>query len=121
MWKIFMKKPKISLEVSVEEHAELVAESETKGISLSKVVRDRLFPEAPAKPAAKAQVIRRHPCTYNNPVTPTNFSSRDSQGTCMHRQQVGRPCFWAPSAAKNCNLYEAYVVIRTRPGALTTT
>lgn len=130
-----MSNPKISVAVTPEQETQLKLEANAKGKSLSDHVRDQLFPGeagatgsvlledapptavpvplAPVRPEA-LKVLPvvphgRHACLHLRPlVFAQNYGPKDSQGTCGHQEQRGRPCFWASTVAKNCQKFEAY-------------
>lgn len=49
-----------------------------------------------------------HPCMHLLKVAPRNMTGQ-CQGTCRHRDQDGRACFWTPTAAMQCPKFEAVI------------
>ena len=47
-----------------------------------------------------------HGCVHLSAVVPSNMRGQ-CQGTCNNSSQRGRVCFWTPTTARNCPLYEA--------------
>jgi hypothetical protein len=47
-----------------------------------------------------------HGCVHLSPVVPSNMRGQ-CQGTCNNSSQRGRVCFWTPTTARNCPLFEA--------------
>lgn len=45
-----------------------------------------------------------HPCRHLDPTLPVNMTANMCQGVCAKRKPgwTGRPCYWAPQAAKQC-------------------
>ncbi len=109
-----MKKPKISLEITQEQHDQLSGECTARDISLSDLVRERLFETKPAAPVAVAPAkpiavtAHRHPCLHLDPAIPQNYSATDCKGSC--RVQSGRPCFWGPAQAQGCDKFRSFLV-----------
>lgn len=115
MFRWLMKKPKISLEITPEQDEALKAECTARGISLSDLVRERLFEKkevAPPTPPAVATPTARHPCLHLDPSIPQNYTARDCKGTCRSPAQYGRPCFWASAQAPNCDKFVPLIVRR---------
>jgi hypothetical protein len=72
---------------------------------------DEIFggPVLPLPPERKyMDRISGHPCRHLNPTIPANFTANECQGVCKSTKVGfnGRPCFWAPLAAKNCDGFE---------------
>lgn len=48
--------------------------------------------------------VSKHPCLHLGPAS--SQMKGQSQGTCNHREQRGRTCFWSPATASGCMMYE---------------
>jgi len=46
-----------------------------------------------------------HPCVHLSGVVPHHLKGQ-CQGTCNQQQQRGKPCFWAPTTARSCQMFE---------------
>jgi len=57
-------------------------------------------PRLEAAPAAPTL----HPCGSLDKEQLRHYAGQ-SEGTCRHRKQDGRPCFFGAGAARQCNLY----------------
>lgn len=58
-----------------------------------------------------------HPCMHLSDRIPGHLRGQ-CQGTCSHRDQEGRICYWTPTTASNCPLFElkaAHRVAGRRP------
>ncbi len=49
-----------------------------------------------------------HPCVHLSPQVPTNLRGQ-CQGTCRNTTQRGRVCYWPPTSARNCPVFESKV------------
>jgi hypothetical protein len=47
-----------------------------------------------------------HPCAHLTSKIPSNMRGQ-CQGSCNHTQQPGRVCYWTPTTARSCPLFEA--------------
>lgn len=46
-----------------------------------------------------------HPCIHLG-AAPSHLRGQ-CQGTCQHRDQTGRICYWPPASARNCMLFDS--------------
>ena len=56
-----------------------------------------------------------HPCMHLSIAVPGHLRGQ-CQGVCQHRAQTGRACFWTPTTAHSCPVFEPRVAHR-KPGA----
>lgn len=47
-----------------------------------------------------------HPCIHLTEVVGPSHLQGQCQGACNQTSQRGRPCFWTPTTARNCGVYE---------------
>jgi len=52
--------------------------------------------------------ISGHPCRLLDPRLPINLTPSECQGTCTSRKTgwAGKPCYWGPLAAKECDGFQ---------------
>jgi len=82
------------------------ADREAEGLSLLPVRRETM----------SNKKVSGHPCHNLNPTIPVNFTANECQGVCESRVPGvgGRPCFWGPQAAHQCDAFETKKVIPIR-------
>lgn len=113
-WRFWVKKPKISAEVTPAEFNRYKAAAERAGVTFSVWLRKSLNetcaraegielpPEPP--PETKTPPPTEHACRHLNPGTPGAMTSGDCVGACA--RQGGRACFWASAVAQRCTLFQ---------------
>ena len=70
----------------------------------------RLLPEkteAPdSDPGTELHLPKNHNCgNLDDTAFPKFFDAAMCHGTCDHKQQRGRPCFWPPATAHQCDYF----------------
>lgn len=64
---------------------------------------------APNGKVVEAMRVAEHPCVHLRPGTPGNLRTGECHGICGHQRQQGKPCFWAASSARSCQLFNPKV------------
>lgn len=55
-----------------------------------------------------------HPCMHLSKNVPAHLQGQ-CQGLCEHREQRGRPCYWAPTSAQGCQYFEPFMAHKPPP------
>ena len=55
-------------------------------------------------PTSRLPVPKDHPCEFLNKEQPTLYAGQ-CEGTCHHRIQTGRPCYYGAGSARQCSLF----------------
>jgi hypothetical protein len=75
------------------------------------ILGGRIIPLPPRK--KYMDQVSGHPCRHLNPTIPKNMTAAECQGSCKSRKPgfEGRPCYWGPLAAKNCDGFDTKRVL----------
>lgn len=68
--------------------------------------------EPPVERPMHKTEVPGHPCFHLSAERPSHFREGECGGTCTHRTQQGRICFWPAATARNCPVFTPKVVMQ---------